>query len=125
MFRTLRRIFSRIRFVLNAIRSAIYGIALVAAIWIVALPASETEIARFNLPQTASADAEGLRHYRMTKLLLLVGTDRTFDMIAKQSGAAMSGDELQLALQIAVSGNPAQTQPSVQSGAKFIPARTD
>ncbi len=125
MFQTLRRIFSRIRFVMNGVRSAIFGIAVVATTWIVALPASKAEIARLQLTSDTSANADGLRDYRMAKLLLLVGTDRTFDLIARQSGSGITGDEFQLALQISVNGIPSQAAPVRQSGAKFIPARTD
>jgi hypothetical protein len=125
MFLTIRRIFSRIRFILGGVRSAVYGIAMVSITWIVALPASEAEIARLNLEPNASADAEGLRHYRMAKLLLLVGSERTFSMIAERSGTGITGGEFQLALQIAANGEPVQTPPTPQSGAKFVSARSN
>ena len=125
MFQKIRRIFSRIRLVMNGVRSAIFGIAVVATTWIVALPASKAEIARLQLTSDTSANADGLRDYRMAKLLLLVGTDRTFDLIARQSGSGITGDEFQLALQISVNGIPSQAAPARQSGAKFVTARTD
>jgi hypothetical protein len=125
MFQTLRRIFSRIRFIIGGIRSALYGLVMVAITWIVALPPSQSEIARLNLAQNATVAADGLRHYRIAKLLVLVATENTYELIAARSGTGASGSDFQLAIQIAANGDPITDFAPSQDGAKFVNARVN
>ncbi len=126
MLAALRRIFLRIRLIIGGIRSALYGIVVVAITWIIVLPPSQSEIARLDLPANATVEAEGLRHYRMAKLLLLVASEKTFERIAARSGSGVSGSEFQLAVQIAANGAPIQnTSQPEHTGAKRISARVN
>lgn len=125
MFQTLRRIFSRIRFIIGGIRSALYGLVMVAITWIVALPPSPSEIARLNLAQDATVTADGLRHYRIAKLLVLVATENTYELIAARAGTGASGSDLQLAIQIAANGDPISDLAPPEDGAKFVTARVN
>jgi hypothetical protein len=125
MFQTLRRIFSRIRFVIGGIQSALYGLAMVAITWIVALPPSQSEIARLSLAQDATVAVDGLRHYRIAKLLVLVATENTYEQIAARSGTGVSGADFQLAIQIAANGDPISDLAPPQNGARFVSARAN
>jgi hypothetical protein len=125
MLHTLKRIFHRIRLIIGGIRAAIYGLAMVATTWVIALPPTQAEIARLNLPQTATVEADGLRDYRMAKLLLLVANDRIYDLIAKRSGTGATGSDFHLAVQIAANGDAINQNPAPQSGAKFLSARAN
>ena len=125
MFQTLRRIFSRIRFIIGGIRSALYGLAMVAITWIVALPPSQSEIARLSPAQDATVTADGLRHYRIAKLLVLVATENTYEQMAARSGTGVSGADFQLAIQIAANGDLISDLAPHQNGARFVSARVN
>lgn len=125
MFATLRRIFLRFRLIIAGIRAAIYGVLMIAITWVVALPPSPAEIAKLNLPNDATVASDGLRHYRMAKLLLLVASDTTFEKIAARSGTGITGSDFQLAVQIAANGDPISETPPAQTGAKRISARVN
>ena len=125
MFQTLRRTLNRIRFIIGGFRSAMYGLMLVALTWIVAIPPSSSEIARLDLPIDATVQAEGLRHYRMAKLLVMVASDRTYAIIANRAGTEITANDFQLAVQIAANGTPTTHAAQPETGAKFIAPRAN
>ena len=130
MLSHLRHVFFRFRVVLGAIRNGIYGLALVCAGWIFVAPPSPSEIARLDLPPSATAQNDALRAHRMAKLLMMVGTDRMYDLVADRSDTGLSADEVRLGVILAAEGTPlradeVETPTRSITGAKFEAARTN
>ena len=106
MFQQIRRVFFRIRIYLSALRTGIFGVALVCATWVFAAPPSQLETDRLSLSSADTAQHEGLRTHRMAKLLMVVGTDRFYQMVADQSGTGISALEVRLNIIAAAEGVP-------------------
>lgn len=137
MQRAIRSSFFKFRVFFGALRAGVYGFALVCAGWIFLAPASQTEIARLDLMQNSSADTSELAVHRMAKLLTLVGTDRIYEMVAARMDNGTTADQVRLNILIAAEGRPLTADDDVlgmarssevtdvQTGAKFVAARTN
>lgn len=124
----LRQVLFKFRVYLGALRTGIFGFALVCAAWVFAAPPSQSEIARLNLNAPDTAQHEGLRAHRIAKLLILVPSDRLYELAANRSGTGMSADDFRLGVILAAEGTPlraAEAPTGEGSGAKFLPARTN
>lgn len=129
MFAVLRSIFRKFRMVARAVRAGVAGIAVVLGLWIFLAPASQTEITHLSLSPESSLQIELLRAHRMAKVLMVVGNDRIYQLVAARAGQGMTADDVRLSVVMAAGGSPRdlrETAPDADtSGAKFVAARTD
>lgn len=127
MIQALRQTFFRFRVLLGALRTGIYGFAVVCAAWIFAAPPSADEIARLALPSAATASHKGVRTHRMAKLLMMIDSDQLYTMAARRTDPALTAADIRLNVILAAEGtslrSPAPAEPGI--GAKFVAARTN
>lgn len=115
MFREIRRILFRIRTVLSALRTGIYGLVAVCAAWIFLAPPSQTEAALLNLPTQSTHWNTELRSHRMAKLLTIIGTDRIYEIVADRSGTGLTGDQVRQSVDAVANGQPTQNIVTARS----------
>ena len=129
MFAKIRSIFRKLRMVTRAIRAGVMGIAVVLGGWIFLAPPSPTETNHLSLQEGAPMQAELLRAHRMAKVLLIVGNDRIYRMVATRAGNGMTADEVRLSVVMAAGGRPLDDIGDAplerNTGAKFVAARTN
>lgn len=137
MFSAIRSLFRKFRTVMRAIRAGIWGIATVLAAWIFIAPPSSTELNHLSLSADSTTQNELLRAHRMAKILLMVGNDRIYELVASRAGNGMTADDVRLSVIMAAGGRPldpddrftsehlAIAETGITEGAKFVTARTD
>lgn len=136
MFSALRATFRKFRTFMRAIRAGVWGLVTVLGVWVFFAPPSATEINHLSLSADSTTTHELLRAHRMAKVLMMVGTDRTYNLIASRAGNGLTADDVRLSVAMAAGGRPLLPDDSASSedltndggtnsGGKFVAARTN